>query len=49
MEQQHRGVMVTGEDRDEGPKAFYILIEARPGLGDEVMQMLRDIRARQKS
>ena len=43
--EQHRGVMMTGEDRDEGPKAFYILIEARPGQGDEVMQMLRDIRA----
>lgn len=41
----HRGVVMTGEDGDEGPKAFYILIEARPGREDDVLQMLRDIRA----
>jgi hypothetical protein len=40
----HRGVIMTGEDRAEGPKAFYILIEARPGREEEVVQMLRDIR-----
>ena len=43
-QQPHKGVVMTGEDRDEGPKAFYILIEALPGKADEVMQMLRDIR-----
>jgi quinol monooxygenase YgiN len=42
---QHRGVVMTGEDGEEGRKAFYILIEARPGREDEVLQMLRDIRA----
>jgi quinol monooxygenase YgiN len=41
----HRGVVMTGEDGAEGRKAFYILIEARPGREDEVLQMLRDIRA----
>lgn len=41
----HRGVVMTGEDGEEGRKAFYILIEARPGREDEVLQMLRDIRA----
>ncbi len=41
----HRGVMVTGEDGSDGPKAFYILIEARPGREDDVIRMLRDIRA----
>ena len=39
----HRGVVVTGEDGENGPKAFYIHIEARPGCGDEVVTMLRDI------
>jgi hypothetical protein len=29
----------------DGPKAFYILIEACPGKEEEVMQMLRDINA----
>ena len=43
--QQHRGVVMTGDDGDEGRKAFYILIEARPGLETEVLQMLRDILA----
>lgn len=41
----HRGVVMTGEDGDEGPKAFYILIEARPGREDDVLQMLREFRA----
>ncbi|RAI04353.1 hypothetical protein DLJ53_07885 [Acuticoccus sediminis] len=44
-EPRHRGVRVTGEDGCDGPKAFYILIEARPGREDEVVEMLRDIRA----
>lgn len=43
--EQHRGVVMTGEDGEEGPKAFYILVEARPGREDDVLQMLRDIRA----
>ena len=36
---------LTGDDGVDGPKAFYILIEARPGREDDVVQMLRDIRA----
>lgn len=42
---RHRGVRMTGEDGADGRKAFYIQIEARPGREDEVVQMLRDIRA----
>jgi hypothetical protein len=41
----HRGVVMTGEDRADGRKAFYIHIEALPGKSDEVQQMLRDILA----
>jgi hypothetical protein len=41
----HAGVMMTGADGPEGPKAFYILIEALPGGEEEVVRMLRDIRA----
>jgi quinol monooxygenase YgiN len=41
----HAGVVMTGQDGPDGPKAFYILIEARPGREDEVVQMLADIRA----
>jgi quinol monooxygenase YgiN len=41
----HEGVVMTGNDGADGPKAFYILIEALPGRQDEVVQMLRDIRA----
>lgn len=41
----HRGVIMTGEDGAEGPKAFYILIEAEPGQEEAVVQMLREIRA----
>lgn len=40
----HRGVIMTGEDGADGPKAFYILIEARPGREAEVEVMLNDIR-----
>lgn len=39
----HEGVVMTGDDRDEDPKAFYIHIEARPGKEDEVVRMLQDI------
>lgn len=39
----HRGVVVTGENGEDGHKAFYIHIEAKQGKGDEVVQMLRDI------
>jgi hypothetical protein len=41
----HRGVVMTGEDGEDGPKAFFIHIEALPGRGREVEQMLRDILA----
>lgn len=43
--QPHRGVLVTGEQGDEGRKAFYIHIEAIPGKEDQVEQMLSDILA----
>ncbi len=39
----HRGVVVTGENGEDGPKAFYIHIEALPGKEQEVVQMLSDI------
>lgn len=39
----HRGVVVTGENGEDGPKAFYIHIEARPGKEAAVIQMLEDI------
>jgi hypothetical protein len=41
----HAGVVMTGADGADGPKAFYILIEALPGREEDVVQMLRDIRA----
>lgn len=41
--QPHRGVVVTGENREDGSKAFYIHIQARPGREAEVIQMLEDI------
>ena len=41
----HAGVMMTGDEGLEGPKAFYILIQALPGREEEVVRMLRDIRA----
>lgn len=44
-EQPHRGVLVKGEQGDEGRKAFYIHIEAIPGKEDQVAQMLSDILA----
>ena len=39
----HRGVVVAGENGEDGHKAFYIHIEAKPGKEEEVVQMLRDI------
>ena len=39
----HRGVVVTGSNGEDGPKAFYIHIQALAGKEDEVVQMLRDI------
>jgi hypothetical protein len=42
---QDAGVVMTGEDGADGPKAFYLLTEARPGREEDVVQMLRDIRA----
>ena len=39
----HRGVVVTGSDGEDGPKAFYIHIEALPGKENEVVRMLHDI------
>ncbi len=38
----HAGVVMSGDD---SPKAYYIQIEALPGREEEVVQMLRDIRA----
>jgi quinol monooxygenase YgiN len=40
---RHSGVRMTGRDGDDGTKAFYILIEARPDKTDEVRAMLADI------
>jgi quinol monooxygenase YgiN len=42
-ERPHQGVKMTGHDGADGPKAFYIQIEAQPGKGEEVAQMLSDI------
>ncbi len=42
-EERHSGVLMTGHDGEDGTKAFYILIEARPGKTDEVREMLADI------
>ena len=39
----HRGVEVSGQDGDEGRKAFYIHIEALPGKEEDVVRMLEDI------
>ena len=40
---QHVGVLMTGHDGTDGPKAFYIHIEAKPDRVAEVQQMLQDI------
>ncbi|WP_207950651.1 hypothetical protein [Marinobacter sp. JSM 1782161] len=39
----HRGVEVLGDHGDEGRKAFYIHIEALPGMESDVVRMLEDI------
>ena len=44
-ETRHEGVLMTGHDGEDGPKAFYIELEARPGHQEDVAQILRDIRA----
>lgn len=41
----HVGVRQIGEQGTEGRKAFYIHIEAKPGREEDVVQMLKDIRA----
>ncbi|MAN45343.1 MAG: hypothetical protein GYB49_16205 [Alphaproteobacteria bacterium] len=41
---RHEGVKMTGKDGADGPKAFLILIEAKPGKEQEVIRMLADIR-----
>ena len=40
----HEGVRMTGKNGADGPKAFLILIEAKPGREQDVVQMLKDIR-----
>jgi quinol monooxygenase YgiN len=45
IRERHRGVIMTGSDGVDGPKAFFIEIEALPGKEEDVVQMLRDIRA----
>ena len=45
VEGRHSGVRMTGHDGEDGTKAFYILIEARPDKTDEVRAMLADILA----
>ena len=40
---RHEGVKMTGKDGADGPKAFLILIEAKPGKEQEVVRMLADI------
>lgn len=42
-EVEHSGVLMTGKDGDDGTKAFYIHVEARPDKVNEVRQMLADI------
>ena len=42
-EHPHRGVRVSGRDGAEGPKAFYIHIEALPGKENQVVRLLEDI------
>jgi hypothetical protein len=39
----HQGVVMTGANGQDGTKAFYIQLEARPDKVAEVRQMLRDI------
>jgi hypothetical protein len=39
----HRGVVLTGQDGEDGPKAFYIHVQAQPGKENLVIEMLNDI------
>lgn len=39
----HAGVVLRGNNGADGPKAFYIHIEAEPGKEEEVIGMLHDI------
>ena len=39
----HRGVIVTGDNGEDGPKAFYIHVQANSGQEDLVVDMLHDI------
>jgi len=41
----HEGSLVSGTNGEDGPKAFYIHLEALPGKENEVLQMLQDILA----
>ena len=41
---RHEGVKMTGKDGADGPKAFLILLEAKPGKEQEAVRMLADIR-----
>jgi quinol monooxygenase YgiN len=45
IRERHRGVIMTGNDGVDGPKAFFIEIEALPGKEEDVEGMLREIRA----
>lgn len=40
---RHAGVLMSGDNGEDGVKAFYIVIEARPDTTDEVRTMLADI------
>jgi len=40
---RHAGVVMTGDDGEDGTKAFYIHIEARTDTAAEVRQMLSEI------
>jgi hypothetical protein len=41
----HEGWVRSGEDSQQGRKAYYINLEARPGMGDKVERFLGDILA----
>lgn len=44
-EKRHDGAVMTGSSGADGPKGFWIEVEARPGREDETLEMLRDILA----
>ena len=41
----HAGWVRSGVDNKQGQKAYYINLEAKPGMGDKVEQFMRDILA----